>query len=82
MNLENLITDKDINKTPNLKTPLTLTIDEVAKLLNISKGNAYILAHSKDFPAVTVGRRIIITRRLPASVARAVFGRIEISGRA
>ena len=42
--------------------PLTLTVEEVAKVLGISRGTAYNLVHREDFPAVKIGRRLIIPR--------------------
>lgn len=42
--------------------PLTLRVEEVAKILRISKGNAYELTRRPDFPCVRVGRRICIPR--------------------
>lgn len=36
------------------------TVNDLADLLPIGKTNLYSLVHSKDFPAITVGRRIII----------------------
>lgn len=55
----NLDIDKPI-KTCEL--PLTLTVDDIAKALGISKQNAYILCHRKSFPCVQVGKRLVIPR--------------------
>lgn len=41
---------------------LTLTIPEVAELLGISVISAYNLAKRQDFPAIRVGKRIIVPR--------------------
>lgn len=41
---------------------LTLTVDELAAQLGISRPIAYRLAHSDDFPAIVVGKRILIPR--------------------
>jgi len=49
-----------INCIENL--PLSLTVDDVANALGLSKKNAYTLCHSKDFPCVQVGRRLIIPK--------------------
>lgn len=35
---------------------------DVASVLGISKAGAYTLAHSRDFPAFRVGRRIVISQ--------------------
>ena len=41
----------------------TLTVDEMAKSLNIGKNLAYQLANSKTFyPAFRIGRKILINR--------------------
>lgn len=58
MNLGNKISmDNDIDRLP-----LTLTVDEVAHILRISKKSAYELVHSKTFPSFTVGRRILVPK--------------------
>ena len=42
--------------------PLILSVPDVAKVLGISRGGAYELAHSREFPAMKLGSRIIIPR--------------------
>ena len=39
-----------------------LSMMDVASVLGISKAGAYKLAHSRDFPAFRVGRRIVISQ--------------------
>jgi excisionase family DNA binding protein len=39
---------------------MTLTVAELAKVLNIGRNSAYELANSKNFPALRVGERKII----------------------
>lgn len=39
-----------------------LNMMDVASVLGISKAGAYTLAHSRDFPAFRVGRRIVISQ--------------------
>ena len=39
---------------------LTLTPEEAAKQLGVSKPTMYALCNRKDFPSVRVGRKIII----------------------
>ena len=39
-----------------------LSMMDVASVLGISKAGAYTLAHSRDFPAYRVGRRIVISQ--------------------
>ena len=42
--------------------PLMLSVPDVAKVLGISRAGAYELAHSRAFPSMKVGNRIIIPR--------------------
>ncbi len=44
----------------NSDLPMTLRVDDVAKILGISRAGAYNLVKSKDFPSIEVGRRLII----------------------
>lgn len=40
--------------------PVMLSIQTVAQVLGTSRANAYILAHSKSFHAITIGCRIAV----------------------
>ena len=42
--------------------PLMLSVMDIASVLGISKSGAYTLAHSKEFPAFRVGRRIVVSQ--------------------
>ena len=42
--------------------PLTLNAHEVAAVLRISKSKVYELAQSESFPAVRIGKRVVIPR--------------------
>lgn len=42
--------------------PLTLTVVEIAEIMGLSLAKAYELCHSKGFPSVLVGRRLIIPK--------------------
>ena len=42
--------------------PLALSADEVAQVLGISRAGAYTLMHSKGFPALHVGKRIVVPK--------------------
>ena len=42
--------------------PLALNADDVAAVLGISRANAYTLMHSKDFPTITIGKRMIVPK--------------------
>ena len=56
--------------------PVMLTIPQVASVLSISRAGAYELAHSKNFPAMLVGSRIVVPKdRLLAWVDRKVSER-------
>ena len=39
---------------------LMMNIADVATVLGISRAGAYKLAHSADFPAFQIGRRIVV----------------------
>ena len=42
--------------------PLTLTANQVAAVLSISRANAYTLMHSKNFPTIQIGKRMVVHR--------------------
>ena len=42
--------------------PLTLKVEEAAKVLRISKSKVYELAQSESFPAIRIGKRVVIPR--------------------
>ena len=42
--------------------PLVLTVKEVAEVMGVSRVGAYALAHSVDFPAIRIGRRIAVPK--------------------
>ena len=42
--------------------PLTLNAREAAGVLRISKSKVYELAQSESFPAVRIGKRVVIPR--------------------
>ena len=41
---------------------LTLNADQVASVLSISRANAYTLMHSKGFPTIQIGKRMVVHR--------------------
>ncbi len=41
---------------------LTVTVEEAGKLLGVSKPLVYNLIHSKSFPTVRIGRRVVIPK--------------------
>ena len=42
--------------------PLSLTADDIAAVLNISRAGAYSLMHAKDFPTLMIGKRMVSPR--------------------
>ena len=42
--------------------PLTLNAREAAEVLRISKSKVYELAHGESFPAIRIGKRVVIPR--------------------
>ena len=42
--------------------PLTLKAHEAAAVLRISKSKVYELAQSESFPAISIGKRVVIPR--------------------
>lgn len=42
---------------------LTLTVDETAKLLRISRNTAYMLANEGKLPVVRLGRRLLVPKK-------------------
>ena len=42
--------------------PLTLNARETAEVLRISKSKVYELAQSESFPAIRIGKRVVIPR--------------------
>lgn len=43
--------------------PLTLTAEDVANALGISRANAYFLFHAEGFPAMRIGRRVMVEKQ-------------------
>lgn len=42
--------------------PISLSAEDVAQVLGISRANAYILMHSKGFPTIRIGRRMTVPK--------------------
>lgn len=58
---------------------LAMTMDEVAKELQISRPTAYDLARSDNFPALKVGRRVIVPRvEFERWLSMSAINRLEI----
>jgi excisionase family DNA binding protein len=54
--------------TDNSEQTLTLSFEEAAGLLGISRGRAYELVHRGELAAIRLGRRILIPRQ-PSSLS-------------
>ena len=46
----------------NDELPLAMNAKDVAGYMNISLTCAYTIMHSKKFPVIQIGRRLIVTR--------------------
>lgn len=42
--------------------PLTLTVEQAAKLLGIGRSTVYELVHTGDIPSLRLGRRIVVPK--------------------
>ena len=42
--------------------PLSLRADDIAAVLGISRANAYTLMHSKEFPTIYIGKRMLVPK--------------------
>ena len=50
------------NYTSFEQLPLFLTAEDLAKLLNISRGGAYSLMHSGGFPTMRIGKKMMVSK--------------------
>jgi excisionase family DNA binding protein len=55
--------------------PDVLKVDEVARLLRLSRGAAYEAIRAGEIPSVRFGRTI----RVPAAAVRRLLGQIEVT---
>ena len=42
--------------------PITLCAEDVAQVLGISRAGAYTLMHSKGFPTIQIGKRMVVPK--------------------
>ena len=55
--------NEPVKTVPSLQIPkMTLTVEQLAEELNISKPTAYSLVKEKGFPARTIGHRVLVNR--------------------
>lgn len=53
---------KRVYTTPE-QLPLVMSASDIAEALNLSKGKVYELLHSENFPAVQIGRRMVVLKQ-------------------
>ena len=39
-----------------------IKVSEAAEILGVSRANAYVIMHSKGFPKMQIGKRIMVTK--------------------
>lgn len=54
---------QQIKEQLEVRNKLTLSVDEAAQMLGLSRPRVMELAHSDGFPAFTVGKRILINAK-------------------
>ena len=60
--------------------PLSLSADDVANVLGISRANAYTLMRSKGFPTLTIGKRMVVPKdKFLAWIERQLEGKTNVS---
>ena len=42
--------------------PITLSANQVAQVLGISRANAYTLMHAEGFPTIRIGKRMVVPK--------------------
>ena len=52
-----------MNTSPSAATSPTMTVDETAALLGISRGLAFLAVRTGELPSIRIGRRILIPRQ-------------------
>ena len=50
------------NYTSLDQLPITLSANQVAQVLGISRANAYTLMHTKGFPTIQIGKRMVVPK--------------------
>ena len=51
-----------MNYTSLDQLPITLSANQVAQVLGISRANAYTLMHAKGFPTIQIGKRMVVPK--------------------
>ena len=50
------------NYTSMEQLPITLSANQLAQVPGISRANAYTLMHSKGFPTIQIGKRMVVPK--------------------
>ena len=50
------------NYTSLDQLPIALSANQLAQALGISRANAYTLMHSKGFPTIQIGKRMVVPK--------------------
>ena len=50
-----------MNESKIIRSPLTCSVEEAAKILGVSRSMAYQLVRSEGFPTVKIGRRLLVS---------------------
>ena len=50
------------NYTSMEQLPITLSANQLAQVLGISRANTYTLMHSKGFPTIQIGKRMVVPK--------------------
>jgi len=53
---------ENLNKKSLKEYPITLKMPDVAEIMRINKNKAYELARKEDFPAIFMGKRIVVPK--------------------
>ncbi len=63
-------TDPALRRLPNPAEAPTLTVDQAAKILHVSRASAYKAVHSGEIPSIRVGHRVLV----PTALLLAMLG--------
>ena len=50
------------NYTSMEQLPITLSANQLAQVLGISRANAYTLMHAEGFPTIRIGKRMVVPK--------------------
>ena len=58
-----ILPDPESDKTMEIIPRMTLTVEEMAEELNVSRATAYKLVKENGFPAFNIGQRLLVNRK-------------------